>query len=211
MEQEQEKVGLKTGLKKTLQICMGLLVAGIGIALMYDLGWGSAPSATIGDGVHVVFGVSYGVASICTNLFFLLVLLVADRELISVGTVLATFFFGVFIDLGGTLISPLQIGQMPIILRVLMLLIGCVLTAVGLGYYVGVNFGIGAIDGLSMMLNRKTNLSFRTCRWIVDAILMVAGAVMGAAWGIGTVISMAITGPIMQAVIGYSKKPALAT
>lgn len=197
---------LKTALIKTLHICIGLLITGIGTAFMYDLGWGSAPAATISDGVHVAFRLSYGVAGIACNLFFLAVLIITERKLISVGTILATFFLGFFIDMGIFIISPLQIVDMNTTMRLLMLIIGCVLTAIGLGYYVGVNFGMGAIDGLSVMLNNKTKLSFRTCRWIVDIILMIFGVVMGAAWGIGTIISIALTGPIMQVVITLVEK-----
>ena len=199
---EKTKFDLKTGLLKTLHVCIGLLFAGIGTAFMYDLGWGSAPAATISDGAHVAFGLSYGVAGIACNLVFLLVLLLTDRKLISVGTILATFFFGVFIDFGVFLVAPLQISEMSLPLRVLMLVIGCVVTAVGLGYYVGVNFGIGAIDGLSVMLQNKTKLSYSVCRWIVDILLMAGGVLMGAAWGVGTILSIVVTGPIMQVVIG---------
>jgi uncharacterized protein len=197
---------LKIALIKTMHICIGLLITGIGTAFMYDLGWGSAPAATISDGAHVAFGLTYGVAGIACNLFFLGVLAITDRKLISVGTVLATFFLGFFIDAGIFLISPLHIVDMNMPMRAFMLVIGCVLTAIGLGYYVGIDFGIGAIDGLSVMLNSKTKLSFRTCRWIVDILLMIAGVAMGAAWGIGTIVSIAVTGPIMQVVIRWIKK-----
>jgi len=199
---------LKTALVKTLHVCIGLLVTGIGTAFMYDLGWGSAPAATISDGVHMAFGLSYGVAGIACNLFFLAILVITDRKLISVGTILATFFLGFFIDVGVFLISPLQIIDMNAPMRILMLLVGCILTAIGLGYYVGINFGMGAIDGLSVMLNKKTKLSFKTCRWIVDIFLMIFGVAMGAAWGIGTIVSIVLTGPIMQVVISLVEKKA---
>jgi len=199
---------LKTALVKTLHVCIGLLVTGIGTAFMYDLGWGSAPAATISDGVHMAFGLSYGVAGIACNFFFLAILVITDRKLISVGTILATFFLGFFIDVGVFLISPLQIIDMNAPMRILMLLIGCILTAIGLGYYVGINFGMGAIDGLSVMLNKKTKLSFKTCRWIVDIFLMIFGVAMGAAWGIGTIVSIVLTGPIMQVVISLVEKKA---
>lgn len=197
---------LKTALIKIVHICIGLLITGIGTAFMYDLGWGSAPAATISDGAHVAFGLSYGMAGIACNLFFLVVLVITERKLISVGTVLATFFLGFFIDVGVFLISPLHIVDMNIAMRIFMLLIGCVLTAIGLGYYVGVNFGMGAIDGLSVMLNNKTKLSFGICRWIVDILLMILGVAMGAAWGIGTIFSIVLTGPIMQVVICLVEK-----
>lgn len=86
-----------------------------------------------------------------------------------------------------------------------MMLVGCTLTAVGLGYYVGQFFGTGATDGMSVIINERTNIEFKYCRWGMDFIIMIIGLLMGAAWGIGTVASIILTGPIMQFVIDWVK------
>ena len=67
--------------------------------------------------------------------------------------------------------------------------------------YVGQFYGTGAIDGMSVIINEKTNIQFRYCRWAMDVVLMVLGVAMGAAWGVGTVVSIVVTGPIMQVII----------
>lgn len=108
-----KNTGIKSLLVKTLKICIGLFITGIGTAMMYMVNWGSAPAATIGDGVHVAFHLSYGVAGILVNIFFLVVLVFLDRKLISIGTILATFFMGIFIDVGVFLIQPFQYTSCP--------------------------------------------------------------------------------------------------
>lgn len=199
--------GITSMLVNTLKICIGLLITGIGTAMMYLVDWGSAPAATIGDGVHAALHLSYGTAGILVNVIFLIILVFLDRKLISIGTVLATFFLGIFIDTGVFLIRPFYVDTMPVPLKALMLLMGAVITAIGLGYYVGVNFGIGAIDAMSVALNEKTGISFTVCRWSVDIMLTIVGILLGSAWGAGTVVSVIITGPIMQAVIKRTRKP----
>ncbi len=186
---------------KTIKILLGLLISGIGTAFLFDLGWGSAPAATITEGVAVFFNLTYGLSGIVVNVIFLVLLMIFGRQLIGVGTILATFFFGYFIDAGVFLIAPLNIDVMGTPMKLVMLLVGCVLTAVGLGYYVGQFYGTGAIDGMSVIINEKTNIQFRYCRWAMDVVLMVLGVAMGAAWGVGTVVSIVVTGPIMQVII----------
>lgn len=205
-----KNIDYKTILIKSLKVILGLLVTGIGTAFMYIVNWGSAPAATIGDGVHVFTGLSYGVAGIVVNVFFLIVLFFLDKKLINFGTILATFFLGVFIDIGVWIITPLHIEMMGTAMKAVFLVIGCLLTAVGLGYYVGVNFGIGAIDGLSVAINKKTNISFSICRWSIDIILMIVGIALGASWGVGTIVSIVVTAPIMQFIINRTGEAAKA-
>lgn len=51
---------MNTKILKTLKIVAGLLIAGIGTAFLYDLGWGSSPAATITEGIAIFFNMSYG-------------------------------------------------------------------------------------------------------------------------------------------------------
>lgn len=201
-----KNTGIKSLLVKTLKICIGLFITGIGTAMMYMVNWGSAPAATIGDGVHVAFHLSYGVAGILVNIFFLVVLVFLDRKLISIGTILATFFMGIFIDVGVFLIQPFYTDTLPVVLKAVVLFLGGAITAVGLGYYVGVNFGIGAIDGMSVALNKRFGIPFTICRWGVDIVITAAGILLGGTWGAGTILSVVITGPIMQVIIKLSQK-----
>ncbi len=173
---------MKKFLINTLQICIGLFITGIGTAMMYLVNWGSAPAATIGDGVHVAFHISYGTAGILVNILFLIVLVFLDRSIISIGTILATFFMGIFIDVGVFLIEPFYTDTFSVFAKAVILVLGGIITAIGLGYYVGVNFGIGAIDGMSVALNKKFNIPFTVCRWGVDIVITVVGILLGGAW-----------------------------
>lgn len=194
-----------TKILKTIKIIIGLLISGIGTAFLFDLGWGSAPAATITEGIAIFFKINYGPAGVIVNVIFLILLIILDRKLIGVGTILATFFFGYFIDVGVYILAPLKIVEMGMAMQVLMMLIGCILTAAGLGYYVGQFFGTGAMDGMSVIINRRTGIQFKYCRWTMDCAIMMIGVLLGAAWGVGTVASIVLTGPIMQFVINRVK------
>ncbi len=203
---EKNKISIKDKIINTFKIALGLLIAGIGIGFMFNAGQGSTPAATIVEGISVFFKLNYGISGIIANILFLVLLLFLDRSLIHVGTVLATFCSGYFIDFGVFILAPLNIINMSFILKVFMIVIGCVITSIGLGYYIGVDFGSGAIDGMSVVLHRKVKIPFTYCRWGMDILLMATGILLGASWGIGTVISVILTGPIMSYVIKKMQK-----
>lgn len=188
----------KIKLIKSIKILIGLFISGLGTAFLYEVGWGSAPTSTIVEGVSSYFNISFGLSSFSVNVLFLILLFIFDRSLIGIGTVLAVLFLGFFIDLGAFILLPLKIAEMNTILKLIMLLIGCVLTPIGLGYYLGQFYGTGAIDSMALIIHNKTAIGFKYCRWGTDFILMAIGILLGAAWGIGTLASFILTGPIMQ-------------
>ncbi|NMB15095.1 MAG: hypothetical protein GX985_07600 [Gallicola sp.] len=196
----------KRMITKTLKVLLGLFIAGIGTAFLYELGWGSNPSATMIEGTSIFFNLSYGLAGIAINIVFLILLFILDRKLIGVGTVLTTFFFGYFIDIGAFIISPLSVPEMGIVLKAVVLVVGCLLTAIGLGYYVGQFFGAGAMDAMSVILHQRCHIKFSFCRWGLDILMMVLGVLMGASWGIGTIGTILVTAPIMEWIIDRIKK-----
>jgi len=196
---------IKMILVKSLVVFIGLLATGIGTSIMFQVGMGSAPPGTIIEGVKEFFNVSYGIAGIIVNFSFLVLLFFTERSLIGLGTI-AMLFFGYFVDLGNIIIAPLAIGNLSGAMQILAMVLGCLVVAVGTGLYLGVNFGSGAIDGLSILFDRKLPLDLKYCRWITDALLVLVGALMGASWGLGTVVAVAITGPILQSIITKMSK-----
>lgn len=167
---------------------------------------GTAPASTIVDGVAVKTGLNYGLAGIVTNGFFLIIVFFIDKKLIHIGTILTTFCLGYFMDFGALLISPLNIGAMDFAYKAIFVLLGAVVTAIGLGLYISVDYGMGAIDGLSIGIHRKLNCSYSRCRWVIDAILTVSGIALGASWGLGTLVSIIVTGPIIEFTISFLKR-----
>lgn len=190
---------------KTIKILMGLFISGLGTAFLFELGWGSAPTSTIIEGVSKYFNMSFSLSSFSVNLTFLILLFIFDKSLIGVGTILAVLFLGLFMDLGTFILQPLQIAEMSLALKFLMLLIGCILNPVGLAYYMGQFYGTGAIDSMAVIVHKKLGIEFKYSRWGTDFAFMLIGIILGASWGIGTLTVFILSGPIMQFVFGRIK------
>ena len=184
-------------------ISFGLMISSFGTALFYAAELGSSPMATFCDGLHNLLGISYGTANTLANLLLLVALFFLQRSYINVGTVLCVFTIGLWVNLFTPLLGGALIAQWSMGLRVLCTVAGTVLMGVGLGLYVAVDRGFGALEGLVKLLCAKRTLSYTTAKIIQDILLVVAGILLTAKWGVGTLVAMLLTGPVLQAAIHF--------
>ena len=83
-------------------------------------------------------------------------------------------------------------------LRLLAAAGGTVCMGVGLGLYVSVGCGLGAMEGIVMYCRERFHISVGVSKIIQDVTLVLPGILLGARWGVGTVIAMFCTGPVLQ-------------
>lgn len=188
--------------KDVTTILIGLMISSFGTGLFYNAELGSSPMATFCDGVHTVLGISYGSANTLVNFLLLIVLFFINRKYINIGTVLCVFAIGPFVNLFTGMLSALDIAHWNIVLRMLCTILGTALMGLGLGLYVSVDRGLGALEGLVKVLCEKTRFSYSKAKILQDILLVVGGILMRAKWGVGTIIAMFLTGPVLQASIG---------
>lgn len=187
-------------------ICIGLMVSSFGTALFYQAGMGSSAMATLCDGLHNILNISYGTANMVANIVLLAVLCFCDKKMINIGTVLCVFLIGIFVDLGNIFWGMFPIADMNSGVRFLCVIAGCVMMGSGLGLYVAVERGFGALEGLVKYICRQSGLSFDKVKVGQDILLVVIGIFLQADWGIGTVVSALIVGSIMRISIDYFQK-----
>lgn len=195
---------------KITQICrdillieIGLMISSFGTALFYAGDLGSGAMATFSDGLHLVLHISYGTANTLANVALLGLLFLLNREYINIGTILCVFTIGPWVNLFTPPLQSLGLAGMSIAVRLLCAVGGFVLMGTGLGLYMAVGRGLGALEGLVQYAREKTGVSVRTAKILQDAILVVGGIGLGAAWGIGTLLAILCTGPVLQAACQY--------
>lgn len=187
-------------------ISFGLMISSFGIALFYRADMGSGAMATFNDGLHQLFNISYGRANLITNTVLLILLFLCDRTMINIGTVLCVCQIGIYVDMGNAVFDLLPIAVAPVYIRFICVLIGSGMMGVGLSLYVAVNRGFGALEGIVKYFCTKTGLSFGRVKIIQDLILILAGIMLNARWGIGTLVSAITVGPIMKIFISLFQK-----
>lgn len=77
-----------------------------------------------------------------------------------------------------------------------MLVAGCVILAYGMTIVIKSDAGTGPNDLVAVVISDKTKGKFGIVRLIVDAAIAVTGYVLGGIVGAGTVVCIALVGPV---------------
>lgn len=176
------------------QLVGGLLVAAVGISLTIRAGLGVASWEVLHIALAEHLATGVGTASMLVGaLLVLLVGVLGVRP--GLGTVLNVLVIGV--ALNGLLASPLLatlpargLGE-----RLLALLAGIAVFAVGCAVYVGAHLGPGPRDGLMLALHLRFPIGVGTARVISEGAGLGLGWLLGGPVGLGTVLFVVAAGP----------------
>ncbi len=145
--------------------------------------------------------ISMGVAVILVGAVVLIALLVL-REPIGIGTILNVVVIGVVIDLVLWMIDP----PTHTAARVAYTIGGPLVVAIASGFYLGVRLGPGPRDGLMTAMARR-GVTVWKARFAVEAVVLVAGYLMGGTIGWGTIWFLVIIGPAVQVSLRWLSVP----
>ncbi len=153
---------------------------------------GLAPWEVFHQGISDRTGVPIGTVGIVVGLIVLLAWIpLGERP--GIGTVLNVIIIGLVID--ATLLwleTPDSLA-----LRIAFLAAGIFLWGPGSGLYIGVRLGPGPRDGLMTSLAHRYG-RVGTIRFGIEAVVLVAGVLLGGTAGAGTVIFVLAIGPLMS-------------
>lgn len=167
----------------------GLVLFGVGIALMVRADLGLAPWDVLHQGVAEGTGLAMGTVTILTGVVVLLLWL-PIRERPGLGTVLNVLVIGLVVD------ATLAVVPAPDALwvRVAFLAGGIFMFGPGSGLYIGSGLGPGPRDGLMTGLARRGR-SVRAVRTAIELTALAVGAALGGSIGVGTLAFAVSVGP----------------
>lgn len=132
---------------------------------------------------------------------FVVLALIFARKYSGIGTVLSALVIGYAIDISNSLwlLTMLNTG---FITGLIIFLIGLVIYAMGIALLIKCDAGMNCLDALLYRLMDVTGLKYKYLRIAADVILTVTGCLMGGVFGIGTVIAVFLTGPLVELFTG---------
>ncbi|HYO85715.1 MAG TPA: hypothetical protein VES01_04565 [Dermatophilaceae bacterium] len=163
------------------------------MALMIRAGLGMLPWDVLHYGIAAHLPLSIGVVVIVGSVVVLL-LWIPLRQAPGLGTVANAVLMGVVLDA----ILPRLEAPAPIAGKMVMLAAGVLLNAVATAMYIGSQLGPGPRDGLMTGLSRRTGLSLRLVRTILEFGVVGLGWWLGGVVGVGTVVYALAIGPLTQ-------------
>jgi uncharacterized membrane protein YczE len=179
------------------RLLVGLVMFGIGVALMAQAGLGLGPWEVFHQGISRQTGIPLGTVSILVGIPILL-LWSPLGERPGIGTVLNIALIGLVTNLTIALV-PAQTDLGP---QLAMMAGGVLLIGLASGVYLSADLGAGPRDGLMTGIHHRFGWSIRRARTLLEVTVLVIGWLMGGTVGLGTVVFALGIGPIVQWALG---------
>ena len=188
-------------IKKIVLSVLGGALIGIGAGTILYAGIGGDTITVFQDGLHALLNISYGQASRIYNVVFVVLALIFARKYSGAGTVISALVIGFLIDISNSLwlLTKLNNG---FVSGLIIFLIGLTIYASGIALLIRCDAGMNCLDALLYKLMDVTGLKYKYLRIAADVLLTVTGCMMGGVFGIGTVIAVFLTGPLVELFTG---------
>lgn len=180
-------------LKRLLQLYVGLVLYGLSCAMYMHCGLGADPWDVFHLGVAKVLSMNVGTVMIVTGALVLL-LWIPLRQRPGLGTLSNVVVLGLAAAAALAVMPPLT----SLLARSLMLAAAILLNAIATVMYICAGFGPGPRDGLMTGLHRRTGISLRLIRTLIEVTVLVIGWWLGGNAGPGTLIYALTIGPLIQ-------------
>ena len=178
-----EPLTLKPPFISVVMLAIGLLLFGLGEALLVASGAGVSPWTVFAQGFSKVTNWSIGFSTFTISLCVMF-LWIPLRQKPGVGTLLNIIIISLVLDLSAPYLPVFDtLG-----LQIAEAALGVIVTGVGGGIYLIANLGPGPRDGLMTGLNKQINLSLALIRTILELSAVGIGFYLGGIVGIGTII-----------------------
>ena len=180
--------------KKIIIIVIGSIIAAYGITLALYAGFGGATLAVLWQGISRTFHISIGMASLIVAIIMIVFSFFYDRSQIHIGTIIYQLVYSLCVDL----FANAHVYSTHLWVNALIMLLGVMLFAVGTGVYAAASLGRGSYEALTFSLAEKNGWQVKTVRMILDIVMVLTGVLLGGKFGICTIVTIIISGPVIQ-------------
>lgn len=180
---------------KYLILALGFFLLAYGSIMGVVAALGVAPWHVLHIGLTRHFPITMGRAAQLVG-FVILALAMALGVRPRVGTWCNMFLVGYFLDFVTAHNLVPQAGTLPV--RVLFVLLGVVVSGLGVAGYICADLGTGPRDSLMLGVTRKTGWRVGTVRSSIEISVVVVGYFLGGPVGVGTLASAFMTGPVVE-------------
>ena len=204
-----KNVNLKEIFIRLVLLFCGITIAHLGVTLFLLANLGADPFNVFVQGLnHLMsgFNLTHGIIHMCISFMIILVLLAVDRSYIRAGTIICMFCGGPIIDFFMWLLNGLEIQNMNLVIKIPVLILGCVILALGMTIVIRSEAGTGPNDLVAVVISEKGHFNFGLTRVITDSIFVLTGFMMGGKLGIGTIICAFLVGFVADFFMPYSQK-----
>ena len=190
---------VKDWAKALFILIIGLTVAHLGVTLFLLSGMGSDTFTVFIEGLSEVVNLSIGTVHVIVLCVMTVIMFFTTKGYIKPGTIVCAFCGGPIIDIFSVLFGDILNENSHIGFRITGIVVGCTVLSLGMSVVISSNAGTGPNDLVAVILSDKINfIRFQWVRMICDFVFVLLGFVLGGTVGVGTVIAVFLTGPLVQ-------------
>ncbi len=168
---------------RLLNLYIGLMIYGLGVALTVDAAIGIAPWDVLAQGISLQSGLSFGVSTVVVSAIVLL-LWIPLKVRPGLGTISNAILVGLFADVAlYYLPTPDPYWQ-----KLVMFALGMVVISFATGMYISSGMGKGPRDGLMFGVAQRTKIPFWISRSSIELLVVSVGFILGGQVREGTLL-----------------------
>lgn len=183
-------------IKRVVLILIGMIFLAIGASMLVSTGIGGDAVVVFQQGFARITGLKFGDAVLVLNIILLVILYLLDKKKISIGTVIVVLLPGPIINFLFKLnIYPEVTNNLQ---AIILTLIASFFATFGIALYIYANLGLAPFEGLVIIAHERTKIQFRYLKIINDILLFFFGWLLGGNFGIGSIITIFLFGPLID-------------
>lgn len=187
-------------------LLIGLTIAHLGVTLFLLSELGTDTFTVFIQGLSVVSGLTVGTVHVIVLCILMAMMLLTTRGYVKPGTVVCAFCGGPIIDFFTWIFGNYINGDSAMILRIISMVAGCVILSLGMSIVINSSAGTGPNDLVAVILSDKIErVQFRWIRVGCDLFFVVLGFLLGGTVGVGTIVAVCLTGPLVQFCLPHTK------
>jgi len=194
-------------MKRISCFLLGCFIIQVGVALFINSKAGGDACVIFAQGISNTLNITVGQANTIFLVSALVILLIFARKRISIGTFLAAFGTGIFLDISDFVIAKLNIESLPLIVRLVVVALSCIVIAIGFSIQKTADLGVAPHDELPFLVSDVTKVQYRWIRICFDVTYVVTGYLLGGLVGLGTIVATLLLGPTIQFFLPIVEKP----
>lgn len=164
--------------------------------------WRGNPCCFVAGDFKDISYKSIGMASLIVAIIMIVFSFFYDRSQIHIGTIIYQLVYSLCVDL----FANAHVYSTHLWVNALIMLLGVMLFAVGTGVYAAASLGRGSYEALTFSLAEKNGWQVKAVRMILDIVMVLTGVLLGGKFGICTIVTIIISGPIIQFTASKAKK-----
>ncbi len=180
---------LRPKFKTVFYLILGLILFGLGEALLITSSLGVSPWFVLHQGLAFKTGFSIGITTFIVSII-VLIFWFPLKQKPGIGTLLNAILISVTLDI--SLIYLPYPNELTI--QLFQIILGIFIIGIGSGFYLAANLGPGPRDGLMTGINKQTNISIALIRTFLEASAVGIGFLLGGIVGVGTILYALLIG-----------------